>query len=269
MNERKKISFAHGAELSPDDAPALPLWVDGHAYLLMADRFHDVVDVAGRVLRRVPLYGEDAVAIAAPAAQRAIAGWRATDVLEREVCFRQLDELLARYRGHLARLIAEESGMDHERADAELKDALATIAGVIAGPHERLDPTGRGDVAAVLGDAGSPLAGPLACAVDALAAGWGVVLKPSPRAPSALFACAELFSRAGFPKGIVNCIHGDEDAVKALVAHEDVAALAFVGDGALASRIGVIADAADCTFVAGENRGALESAWRRCLGRPV
>jgi succinate-semialdehyde dehydrogenase / glutarate-semialdehyde dehydrogenase len=265
MNERKKISFAHGAELSPDDAPALPLWIDGHAYLLMADRFHDVVDVAGRVLRRVPLYGEDAVAIAAPAAQRAIAGWRATDVLEREACFRQLHELLARYRGHLARLIAEESGMDHEHADAELEDALAAIAGVIAG---RADPTERGEVAAVLGDAGSPLAGPLACAVDALAAGWGVVLKPSPKAPSALFACAELFSRAGFPKGIVNCIHGDEDAVKALVAHADVTALAFVGDVALASRIGAIA-AADCAFVAGENRGALESAWRRCLGRPV
>jgi acyl-CoA reductase-like NAD-dependent aldehyde dehydrogenase len=266
MSERKKISFAHGQELSPDDAPALPLWIDGHAYLLMADRFHNVVDAAGRVLRRVPLYGEDAVAIAAPSAQRAIAGWRASDVLEREACFRQLHELLARYRGHLARLVAEEAALDHERAEAEIEDALAMIAGVIAG---RADATERGEVAAVLCDAGSPLAGPLACAVDALAAGWGVVLKPSPNAPSALFACAELFSRAGFPQGIVNCIHGDEDVVKALVVHEDVTALVFVGDGALASRIGAIAAAAGCAFASGESRAALESAWRRCLGRPV
>ena len=53
----------------------------------------------------------------------------------------------------------------------------------------------------------------------------------------ALFACAELFSRAGFPKGIVNCIHGDEDAVKALAAHPDIVAMAFVGDEPLAVRL--------------------------------
>ena len=278
MTERKKISFAHGQELSPDDAPALPLWIDGHAYLLMADRFHNVVDGAGRVLRRVPLYGDDAVAIAVTSTERAVPVWRAADVAMRGENFRNLYELLARYRAHLARLIAEESGFSNEQAEAELEQALATVGDMAANLSAALGavPGSAGSaanesnaavrVAAVLGDAQAPLAGPLMCVLEALAAGRGVVLKPGPVAPSALFAIAELFTRAGFPKGIVNCVHGDEAAVRALCSHSGVSALAFCGAPALAGRVAAMAQEAGCRHAVGAPGGKLQSEWRRCLG---
>jgi acyl-CoA reductase-like NAD-dependent aldehyde dehydrogenase len=249
-----------GKQLTPDDAPALPLWIDGHAYLMMAEQFLDVQDASGQVVRRVPLYGEDAVAIAVASTEKAVSVWRAQSPEQRQACWRELHDLLARYRAHLAKLVASECAWAPELADAELEQALAVVAVLPAGAGKD---TG---IVAVLGDALAPLAGPLACALDALAAGRGVILKPSPKAPSALFACAELFSRAGFPPGVVNCVHGDEQAVRALCGNAGVGAVVFAGNETLAARIGEIAQAGGKCYAGGMPGENLQNEWRRCLG---
>ena len=61
--------------------------------------------------------------------------------------------------------------------------------------------TGGGRVVAVVSDDRAPLLGPLRQAAPALLAGATLVLKPSPKAPSAVFALAELTARSGFPGG--------------------------------------------------------------------
>ena len=249
-----------GQELSPNDAPALPLWIDGHAYLLMAEQFHSVINAKGDVVRKVPLYGDDAVTIAVGSAEKGLAAWRAMAVEQRELCFTSLHELLARYRGHFCCLLEDEAGLSHELAEAELVQALATIAGRLSELHAR---TG---VVGVTGDSLAPLAAPLSCAADALAAGWAVILKPSPKAPSALFAMAELFSRAGFPAGLVNCVHGDEQAMRALCANPSIALLAFAGSAALGERIAALAAAAAKPYLGGLPDGPLQTRWRALLG---
>lgn len=249
-----------GKQLTPDDAPALPLWIDGHAYLMMAEQFLDVQDASGQVVRRVPLYGEEAVAIAVASAQKALPAWQAQSPEQRLACRRELHELLTRYRAHLAKLLAAECACSPELADAELEQALAAVAAL------PLPQGNDGGIAAVLGDALAPLAGPLACALDALATGRCVILKPSPKAPSALFACAELFSRAGYPPGVVNCVHGDEQAVRALCGNAGVDAVVFTGSETLAVRIGEIALAAGKGYAGGRSGEILQNEWRRCLG---
>lgn len=249
-----------GQELSPNDAPALPMWIDGHAYLLMAEQFHAVLNAKGQTVRRVPLYGDDAVAIAVASTTKAIESWRALPVEVRENCFQALHELLARYRGHLCTLLEDEAGLSHELAERELDQALAAISGRLSVLHEV---TG---IAGVAGDSLAPLAGPLSCAVEALAAGWGVVLKPSPKAPSALFASAELFTRAGFPNGLVNCIHGDEQAMRALCNNAQIGLLSFSGADSLSQRIAALAAAAGKPYVGGVADGALQKRWRELLG---
>jgi acyl-CoA reductase-like NAD-dependent aldehyde dehydrogenase len=251
-----------GKQLTPDDAPALPLWVDGHALLMMAEQFLDVQDATGNVLRRVPLYGEEAVAIAAASTQKAVPVWQAMTDAQRQACFAELQALLQRYGAHLAKLLVAEAGMPADLAEAELAQTAAAVGAAPAAQGPRSTTA----ITVVLGDAQAPLAGPLACAVDALAAGCGVVLKPSPKAPSALFACAELFSRAGFPPGLVNCVHGDEKAVRALSAHPSLGAVAFCGDGELSRRIGEIVRADGKAFAGGRPGATLQSDWLRCLG---
>jgi malonate-semialdehyde dehydrogenase (acetylating) / methylmalonate-semialdehyde dehydrogenase len=63
----------------------------------------------------------------------------------------------------------------------------------------------------------------------ALACGNAFVLKPSERDPSASIVLAELLAEAGLPNGVFNVIHGDKDAVDALLDHPQIAALSFVG----------------------------------------
>ena len=53
----------------------------------------------------------------------------------------------------------------------------------------------------------------------ALACGNTFVLKPSEKDPSASLVLAELLKEAGLPDGVFNVVHGDKEAVDALLAH--------------------------------------------------
>ena len=63
----------------------------------------------------------------------------------------------------------------------------------------------------------------------ALACGNTFVLKPSEKDPSCPMRLAELALEAGVPAGVLNVVNGDKEAVNALLAHPDVAAISFVG----------------------------------------
>ena len=71
----------------------------------------------------------------------------------------------------------------------------------------------------------------------AIACGNTFVLKPSERDPSASLRLAELLTEAGLPPGVFNVVHGDKQAVDALIAHPDVEALSFVGSTPIAEYI--------------------------------
>ncbi|MGH3506351.1 MAG: CoA-acylating methylmalonate-semialdehyde dehydrogenase [Nocardioidaceae bacterium] len=71
----------------------------------------------------------------------------------------------------------------------------------------------------------------------AIACGNTFVLKPSERDPSASMIMAELWAEAGLPEGVFNVVHGDKEAVDALLDHPDVAAVSFVGSTPIAKYI--------------------------------
>jgi malonate-semialdehyde dehydrogenase (acetylating)/methylmalonate-semialdehyde dehydrogenase len=63
----------------------------------------------------------------------------------------------------------------------------------------------------------------------ALACGNTFILKPSEKDPSASIRMAELLKDAGLPDGVFNVVHGDREAVEALIANPAVKAVSFVG----------------------------------------
>ncbi|MGC6398337.1 MAG: CoA-acylating methylmalonate-semialdehyde dehydrogenase [Ilumatobacteraceae bacterium] len=71
----------------------------------------------------------------------------------------------------------------------------------------------------------------------AIACGNTFVLKPSERDPSASVVLAEWCAEAGLPPGVLNVVHGDKVAVDALLDHEDVAAVSFVGSTPIAQYV--------------------------------
>jgi acyl-CoA reductase-like NAD-dependent aldehyde dehydrogenase len=198
--------------MSPsEEAPAVPLWINGHAYLTVPPAFRDVRAAAsGALLRRTPLCGAAAAVPALAAAEAALPGWQRSSLGERAALIAALGLALAAYAEHFARLIAEESGSDPANAAAEVERTLALLATPAAAP------TARFGVVAVIAGFAEPLYAPLVLAIPALLGGATLILRPAPAAPSALLAFAELSARCAFPAGVVNVVHGDEAMVAAL-----------------------------------------------------
>ena len=71
----------------------------------------------------------------------------------------------------------------------------------------------------------------------ALACGNTFILKPSERDPTLSLRMAELLAEAGLPDGVFNVVHGDKEAVDAILAHPDIRAVSFVGSTPIAKYI--------------------------------
>jgi malonate-semialdehyde dehydrogenase (acetylating) / methylmalonate-semialdehyde dehydrogenase len=71
----------------------------------------------------------------------------------------------------------------------------------------------------------------------ALACGNTFILKVSERDPSAANFMAELLKKAGLPDGVLNVVHGDKEAVDAILTNPDIQAVSFVGSTPIAEYI--------------------------------
>src|SRR5262249_58973722 len=82
-----------------------------------------------------------------------------------------------------------------------------------------------------------PAMSPLWKAGPALACGNAFILKPSERDPSVPVRLAELFLEAGLPPGVFQVVHGDKEAVDAILNHPEIKAVGFVGSSDIAQYI--------------------------------
>lgn len=225
-------------KFAADGPMAIPLWINGRAYLTVTEGFVDVLDPAsGEAVRRTPLAGAAEVAEALLAARAAQPAWATMEAAARQAALTALAALLDQYTGHFVRLLRQETGWDEARAQAEVAATVAALQASDSGPGE--------GVFGLISDAASPLAAGVARLARALRAGRAVIWKPSPRAPGAAFALAELSGRAAWPAGVFNLVHGDVAAMEALCAEGVVGVLEVCGEPgflaqveALAARLG-------------------------------
>ncbi|MGL5818242.1 MAG: CoA-acylating methylmalonate-semialdehyde dehydrogenase [Phycicoccus sp.] len=92
-------------------------------------------------------------------------------------------------------------------------------------------------VVAVISPFNFPAMVPLWFVPIAVACGNAVVIKPSEKDPSAANAVAALWKEAGLPDGVLHVVHGDKEAVDALLTHPDVRAVSFVGSTPVAKHV--------------------------------
>src|SRR5213594_2498675 len=115
-----------------------------------------------------------------------------------------------------------------------LKGEHAGSVGRGVDAHSRLQPLG---VCAGITPFNFPAMVPLWMFPIALACGNTFVLKPSEKDPSASVRMAELLKEAGLPDGVFNVVHGDKEAVDAILHHPDIKAVSFVGSTPVARYI--------------------------------
>lgn len=225
--------------LTADSVPALPLWINGHAFLTCVADFYTLnAPATGEALRRVPLCGADEVAEAVRAAQGALAQCTQFPCDPLAVLHGMAGMLTPpKFANHFAKIIAEETGKPDAEAAAEVSATITLLAG--AGECA----AGTGKILALIADDENPLLGFARLLLATLNAGDALVLKPSPKAPSCALALTELASRAGAPDGWINLIHGDDAVLAALCQQPEIAALHLAGRAVWQEKVTALATA--------------------------
>jgi malonate-semialdehyde dehydrogenase (acetylating) / methylmalonate-semialdehyde dehydrogenase len=188
---------------------------------------------------------------AVQAAAAAFPGWSQSSLSNRTKILFNFRELVNARTQELAEIISDEHGKVVSDARGEVQRGLEVIefaCGIptlLKGDYSDQVSTGVDlfsfrqplGVCAGITPFNFPAMVPMWMHPVAIACGNTFVLKPSERDPSASQLVAELWAEAGLPDGVFNVVHGDKEAVDALLDHPDVAAVSFVGSTPIAKYI--------------------------------
>jgi malonate-semialdehyde dehydrogenase (acetylating)/methylmalonate-semialdehyde dehydrogenase len=227
-------------------------WIDGSPTAGASTRVGPVFNPAtGSQTAEVPLASTADVDEAVRAAKSAFETWRYSSLTQRQNIMFAFRELVAARKLDFAKLLTAEHGKTIDDALGEVQRGLevvefaCNIAHLLKGDYSEQVSSGvdtytiRQPVGVVAGITpfNFPAMVPMWMYPLAIACGNTFVLKPSEKDPSASMLGAELLAEAGLPEGVFNVIHGDKEAVDAILSHPDIAAISFVGSTPIARYI--------------------------------
>ncbi len=207
-------------------------------------RFADVFNPnTGEVSARVNLATAADVNAAIEDAQRAFPAWADTPVPRRAQVMFKFRELVTANLDALAHMVSSEHGKVLADARGEVQRGLDVVDFACGIPHALKgeyseNVVGGMDVFSMRQPLGVvagitpfnfPAMVPMWMFVVAVACGNTFILKPSEKDPSVPLRLAELLIEAGAPKGVLNVVNGDKEAVDTLLTHTLVKAISFVG----------------------------------------
>jgi malonate-semialdehyde dehydrogenase (acetylating) / methylmalonate-semialdehyde dehydrogenase len=232
--------------------PTIPNAIDGRTVKSASPRVAPVYNPAtGEQTAMLSLSTAEEVNAAVAAAKTAASGWGATPPLKRIKFMFRFKELLDRNADEIARSISREHGKTHEDARGELARGIDVVDFACGIPHLLKGEYSRNvgpeidswsdrqplGVVAGITPFNFPAMVPMWMYPVAIACGNTFVLKPSERDPSPSMLIWELFQEAGFPPGVLNVVHGDREAVDAILDHPDIKAVSFVGSTPVAEHV--------------------------------
>jgi malonate-semialdehyde dehydrogenase (acetylating)/methylmalonate-semialdehyde dehydrogenase len=227
-------------------------WIDGKAVNGSGERVGPVFNPAtGQQVAEVDFATVVDVDRAVHGAAAAFAEWGQMSLTRRTAVLFRLRELLHDRANELAAIVTAEHGKVRSDAAGEVARAIEVvefacgIAELLKADHS-LEVSRGIDAYAVRQPLGVvagitpfnfPAMVPLWMAPLAIACGNSFVLKPSERDPSASVWLAERWAEAGLPDGVFQVVHGDKEAVDAILAHPQIQAVSFVGSTPVARSI--------------------------------
>ncbi|MEU2204918.1 CoA-acylating methylmalonate-semialdehyde dehydrogenase [Microbacterium oleivorans] len=233
-------------------APVLDHWVDGAAWSGDSGRTGPIHNPAtGRVSGQVRLASTADVGVAVERAAAALPAWRDASIAKRQGVMFSFREILNERKEELAAILTAEHGKVLSDALGEIARGLEVVefacgsGHLLKGEYSENVSTGVDvytlkqpvGVVGVISPFNFPAMVPLWFLPIALVAGNTVVLKPSEKDPSASDWIARAFAEAGLPAGVLNVVHGDKEAVDAILDHPTVGAVSFVGSTPIARYI--------------------------------
>jgi malonate-semialdehyde dehydrogenase (acetylating)/methylmalonate-semialdehyde dehydrogenase len=223
-------------------------FVDATVDEILEDRDPATGDLAARI----PLSGAADVDAAVSAARSAQPAWREVPPQERARAVLALRDALVRHREELSALVTADMGKTLADANGEVGRGIESVESAAAIPHlikgETLEGVASGldvemvrqpvGVVAAITPFNFPAMIPLWFLPYAVACGNAFVLKPSERDPRPSQLICHLIDEGEiFPPGVVNLVHGGREAVEAILDHDGVDAVSFVGQASTARLI--------------------------------
>ncbi|MGH7291516.1 MAG: CoA-acylating methylmalonate-semialdehyde dehydrogenase, partial [Myxococcota bacterium] len=227
-------------------------FIDGQRVAGQSGRTADVLNPStGEVQAQVPMASPAEVDAAVAIAVEAQKGWAAWNPQRRARVMMKFVQLVNENIDELAELLSLEHGKTVPDSRGDIQRGIEVIEFAIGIPHllkgEYTEGAGGGidvyslrqplGVVAGITPFNFPAMIPLWKAGPALASGNAFILKPSERDPSVPVRLAELFLEAGLPKGVFQVVHGDKEAVDAILHNPDIQAVGFVGSSDIAQYI--------------------------------
>ena len=227
-------------------------FIDGELRAGTSGRLSDVYDPGtGEVQAQVDLASATEVDQVVASASKAAIEWGESSLTQRTQIMFRFRELLAARTDDLAQVISSEHGKVVSDAAGEVARGLENIEFACGIAHhlkgEINEQVSAGievyslrqplGVVAGITPFNFPAMVPAWMFATAIACGNAFICKPSERDPSASMLIAEWLIEAGLPPGVFSVINGDKEAVDALIDHEDVAAISFVGSTPIASYV--------------------------------
>src|SRR5690606_33695352 len=224
-------------------------FIDGVETTGKSENFADVHNPAtGEVQARVALATQADLQAAVEAAAQAQPRWAATNPQRRAHVFFNYVGLLNQHMDELAELLSSEHGKTFEDAKGDIQRGLEVAEFVAGAPHllkgaftegagpgidmySMRQPIGIG---AGITPFNFPAMIPLWMLSPAIAGGNAFILKPSERDPSVPVRLAQLAIEAGLPKGVLNVVQGGKETVDAILQHDAISAVSFVGSTPIA-----------------------------------
>ena len=222
-------------------------WVDasGSESLPLTD------PATGELLAQVPLSTRADVGLAVDAASRAFPDWRATPPVERARVLFRLKTLLEENLEELAVSLTREHGKNVAESRGEVRRGIENIEHACGIPTLMMGTTLE-DVApgidcetirqplgvfAGITPYNFPVMVPMWFWPYAVATGNTFVLKPSEQDALTHQRVVELAVEAGLPRGVLNIVHGQQEAAVALLEHPDIKGVSFVGSSGVAKSV--------------------------------
>jgi malonate-semialdehyde dehydrogenase (acetylating)/methylmalonate-semialdehyde dehydrogenase len=227
-------------------------WIDGAIVAGTSGRIGRVYNPAtGEHTGEVDLASTGEVNRAVSSANAAAAQWRESSLSRRAAVLFAFRELLHGHTEELAAIVSSEHGKVLSDAKGEVARGLENaefatgIPNLLKGDYSEQASSGvdvysiRQPIGVVAGITpfNFPVMVPLWMCTTAIACGNAFILKPSEKDPSAALFLAGLWQRAGLPDGVFTVLNGDREAVDAILAHPDIAAISFVGSTPVARHI--------------------------------
>src|SRR4029079_11475898 len=232
--------------------PRITHWTNGAATQGGSGRSGAVFNPAtGEQTGEVDLASAAEADAAVASATEAAADWRSASLATRTGVLFKFRELLASSMDELAAIVTAEHGKVLSDAKGEIQRGLENVeyacgvADHMKGGYSEQAGTGvdvysiRQPLGVVAGITpfNFPAMVPLWMCANAIATGNAFILKPSEKDTSASLFLAELWKKAGLPDGVFTVMHGDKEAVDAILEHPGIAAVSFVGSTPIARYI--------------------------------